>query len=63
MRPRFTTRIAGEVRDFDPTRWVAPKDVKKMDAFIHYGVAASMMAMEDAGLDSRRGQRRAHRRR
>jgi len=46
----FTTRIAGEVRDFDITRWVTPKDARKMDEFIHYGVAASMMAMEDANL-------------
>jgi 3-oxoacyl-[acyl-carrier-protein] synthase II len=46
----FTTRIAGEVRDFDIGKWVGPKDAKKMDEFIHYGVAASMMAMEDAGL-------------
>ena len=47
----FTTRIAGEVRDFDITRWVSPKDAKKMDPFIHYGVAASAMAMADAGLE------------
>ena len=46
----FTTKIAGEVRDFDVTRWVHPKDAKKMDPFIHYGVGASLMAMEDAGL-------------
>ncbi|SFK75980.1 beta-ketoacyl-ACP synthase II [Lysobacter sp. cf310] len=46
----FTTRIAGEVRGFDIGKWVGPKDAKKMDEFIHYGVAASMMAMEDAGL-------------
>ncbi|RDZ27941.1 beta-ketoacyl-ACP synthase II [Lysobacter silvisoli] len=46
----FTTRIAGEVRDFDITRWVTPKDAKKMEEFIHYGVAASLMAMEDAGI-------------
>ncbi|MFC3551239.1 beta-ketoacyl-ACP synthase II [Lysobacter cavernae] len=46
----FTTRIAGEVRDFDITRWVNPKDAKKMEEFIHYGVAASLMAMQDAGL-------------
>ena len=46
----FPTRIAGEIRDFDVTRWVSPKDAKKMDPFIHYGVAASLMAMEDAGL-------------
>jgi 3-oxoacyl-[acyl-carrier-protein] synthase II len=47
----YPTRIAGEVRDFDPAAWVAPKDVKKMDTFIHYGVAASLMAMQDAGLE------------
>ncbi|MFC4727063.1 beta-ketoacyl-ACP synthase II [Coralloluteibacterium thermophilus] len=46
----FPTRICGEVRDFDPTRWIPPKDVKKMDPFVHYGVAAASMAMEDAGL-------------
>ncbi|MDC8015339.1 beta-ketoacyl-ACP synthase II [Tahibacter soli] len=47
----YSTRIAGEVRDFDPTRWIAPKDVKKMDPFIHYGVAASLEAMKDSGLE------------
>ncbi|MGN6111535.1 MAG: beta-ketoacyl-ACP synthase II [Luteimonas sp.] len=47
----FPTRIAGLVReDFDVTRWVSPKDAKKMEDFIHYGVAASMMALEDAGI-------------
>ncbi len=47
----FTTRIAGEIRDFDPTAFMSPKDVKKMDAFIHYGIAASLMAMDDSGLE------------
>ncbi len=47
----FATRIAGEVRDFDATRFIPSKDVKKMDPFIHYGVGASMMAMDDAGLE------------
>ena len=46
----LTTRICGEVRDFDITRWVGSKDAKKMDEFIHYGVAASMMALEDSGI-------------
>jgi 3-oxoacyl-[acyl-carrier-protein] synthase II len=46
----FPTRIAGEVRDFDPAQFVAPKDVKKMDPFIHYGVAASLEALKDAGM-------------
>ncbi len=47
----FATKIGGEVKDFDPTQWIAPKDVKKMDPFVHYGVAASMMAIADAGLE------------
>ena len=46
----FPTRIAGEVRDFDPAQFVAAKDVKKMDPFIHYGIAASLEALKDAGL-------------
>jgi len=46
----YPTRIAGEVRDFDPAKWIGPKDIKKMDPFVHYGVAASMMAIEDSGL-------------
>jgi 3-oxoacyl-[acyl-carrier-protein] synthase II len=46
----FATTIAGEVRDFDPTTFIPPKDAKKMDEFIHYGVAASFMALDDSGL-------------
>ncbi len=47
----FTTRIGGEVKGFDPLVWIAQKDIKKMDPFVHYGVAASLMAMRDAGLE------------
>ncbi|MGI8560158.1 MAG: beta-ketoacyl-ACP synthase II [Luteimonas sp.] len=47
----FPTRIAGEVKGFDPSPWIAPKDIKKMDPFVHYGVAAAMMAIQDAGLE------------
>ena len=47
----FTTRIAGEIRDFDPTAFVPPKDAKKMEPFIHYGLAASFMALDDSGLE------------
>jgi 3-oxoacyl-[acyl-carrier-protein] synthase II len=46
----FPTRISGEVKDFDPANWIAPKDIKKMDPFVHYGVAASLMAIADSGL-------------
>ena len=47
----FATRIAGEVKGFDAAQWIAPKDIKKMDPFVHYGVAAAMMAIADAGLE------------
>ena len=46
----YATRIAGEVRDFDLTRWVNAKDARRMDSFIHYGIAASFMAIDDSGL-------------
>jgi len=46
----FPTKIAGEVRDFDPAQHMAAKDVKKMDPFIHYGIAASVQALADAGM-------------
>jgi len=46
----FQTQIAGEVDGFDPEDYMEPKEVKKMDRFIHFGVAASTMAMEDSGL-------------
>ncbi len=42
--------IAGEVKDFDPLLYIEPKEVKKMDRFIHFAMAASTMAMEDSGL-------------
>ena len=47
---QFTTRIAGEVKNFDPLRFIEKKDVKKMDVFIQYAIAASQFAMDDASL-------------
>ncbi len=47
----FSVRIAGEVRGFDPLVFVAKKDVKKMDLFIQYAIAAAEFAREDAGLE------------
>ena len=46
----YPTRIAGEVHGFDPAQYVPPKDVKKMDPFIHYGIAAGIQALRDSGL-------------
>jgi 3-oxoacyl-[acyl-carrier-protein] synthase II len=45
---QFATRIAGEVRGFDPLTFVDKKDVKKMDVFIQYAIAAAQFAMDDA---------------
>ena len=56
---RFTTRIAGEVKNFDASRYIERKEIKKMDIFIHYAMAAAQFAMEDSGLpvtDANRGR-------
>jgi 3-oxoacyl-[acyl-carrier-protein] synthase II len=46
----FSTQIAGEVRDFDPTRWIPKRDLRSMDIFIHYALAAAEMAVTQSGL-------------
>lgn len=46
----FPTRIAGEVEGFAPQDYLAKKDIKKSDTFIHYGLAATQFAMESSGL-------------
>jgi len=46
----FPIKIAGEVRDFDPQQYIGHKEVKKMDIFIHYAVAASQLALKDSGF-------------
>jgi 3-oxoacyl-[acyl-carrier-protein] synthase II len=47
---QFSTKIAGEVRGFDPLRFIEKKDVKKMDVFIQYAIAASQFAVDDSRL-------------
>lgn len=47
----FSTQIAGVVSNFDPGKYIPAKDVRKMDPFIHYGIAASVMALGDSGLE------------
>ncbi|HSB33459.1 MAG TPA: beta-ketoacyl-ACP synthase II [Nitrospirota bacterium] len=44
------TQIAGEIHGFDPEKYIEPKEIKKMDRFIHLAIAASQMAMDDSGL-------------
>jgi len=46
----YPSQIAGEVKDFNPADYIDKKEIKKMDHFIHYAVAASQEAVDDAGL-------------
>lgn len=46
----FATRIAGEVRDFNPEDWIERRDIKKMDLFIQYAIAAAEQAMRQSGF-------------
>ncbi|MCC7068783.1 MAG: beta-ketoacyl-ACP synthase II [Burkholderiales bacterium] len=46
----FNTRIAGEVKDFEASRYMSAKEVRRYDAFIHYGIAAAKEALADAGI-------------
>ncbi|MCG9031069.1 beta-ketoacyl-ACP synthase II [Laribacter hongkongensis] len=48
----FPIQIAGEVRDFDASQWISAKDARRMDTFIHYGMAAGIQAVRDAGLEA-----------
>lgn len=47
----FAVRFGGSVRDFDVTSVMSSKDARKMDTFIHYGIAAAIEAIEDSGLE------------
>ncbi len=47
---KHDVRIAGEVKGFDPLQWIEKKEVRKMDLFIQYAIAAAQMAFDDAGL-------------
>ena len=47
----YTTRFAGLVREFNAADWMGPKEVRKTDPFIHYGVAAAKQAIADAGYE------------
>ncbi len=47
----FSTRIGGSVKGFDVSEILAPKDARKMDPFMHYGIAASNHALADSGLE------------
>jgi 3-oxoacyl-[acyl-carrier-protein] synthase II len=48
---KFSTRIGGCIHDFDVSEYIAPKDARRMDAFMHYGVAACCQAITESGFD------------
>ena len=47
---KHDTQIAGEVKGFDPLNWIEKKEIRKMDLFIQFAIAAAQMAFDDAGL-------------
>ncbi|MGA3159231.1 MAG: beta-ketoacyl synthase N-terminal-like domain-containing protein, partial [Steroidobacteraceae bacterium] len=47
----FPTRFGGAVRGFDVTQYMQPKEARRMDEFMHYGLAAGVQAVQDAGCD------------
>jgi len=47
----FNAQIAGEVKNFDVTKYMTTKEARRMDTFIHYGIAASIEAIKDSGLE------------
>jgi 3-oxoacyl-[acyl-carrier-protein] synthase II len=48
----FKAQIAGEVKNFEVTAYLSAKEARRMDTFIHYGMAAGIQALRDAGLDA-----------
>ena len=48
---KFPSQIAGEVKGFEVAKWLAPKEARRFDTFIHYGLAAAIDAIKDSGLD------------
>ena len=47
----FTSRIGGEVKDFDVAAYLSPKEARRFDTFIHYGLAAAKQAVADSGIE------------
>lgn len=52
---QYSTRFAGEVREFDASAWMPAKETRKVDPFIQYGIAAAAQAVRDAGLEQYAG--------
>ena len=53
----FPSQIAGEVKGFDVTKYLSGKEARRYDTFIHYGLVATMEAVQDAGLEGYTGDK------
>jgi 3-oxoacyl-[acyl-carrier-protein] synthase II len=53
----YTSQIAGEVKGFEPAKYMSVKEVRRFDTFIHYGLGAAVEAIKDSGLDLEREAR------
>ena len=53
----FPSRIAGEVKDFDVSKWLSAKEARRYDTFIHYGLVATMEAIRDGNLEDYTGDK------
>ena len=47
----YNSKVAGEVKGFDPAKYLTPKDIRKSDHFVQFGIACAKMAKEDSNLD------------
>ena len=47
----FASQVAGEVKNFDPAEFLPPKEIRRMDTFIQYGLVAGMEAFKDSGIE------------
>ena len=57
----FATKFGCEVKNFDASKWFDKRELKHLDRFLQFGVAAAMMAVEDAGLGTKVPEAQAHR--
>ena len=53
----YSAQIAGEVKGFDPAKYLSAKEARRFDTFIHFGLASAIEAIKDAGLDFERESR------
>ncbi len=52
---RFTSRVVGEIKNFDPKEYMNPKEARRTDWFVHYAIASAKMAVDDCKFDTSSG--------